>query len=121
MTINTIQPINADVPPVMCLYSDATWQNYFVYLRDQTIQLPDKYMKGDYVVKLKIGEQYKGETQAARYKAFINDVLRTMRNGQHDCCFHVYQIKDLLKYEKERLRTKYVPEGLYFEVWLSDR
>ena len=62
---------------------------------------------------------YYGETAASRYANFINDVLYNIRKGEVDYVFFVYQIEDLLKYEKERLWTEYFPDDSYFMVGLK--
>lgn len=68
---------------------------------------------------------YYGETQYSNYCSFINSILRTIRGSggkppQHDYCFFIYQITDLLRFEHDRLRTRWIPEYECFEVWLSD-
>lgn len=49
--------------------------------------------------------------------AYINDVLKNIRNGQVDYCYFIYQIMELLKDYPVALRTRY-RDG-YWEVWLS--
>ena len=61
--------------------------------------------------------EYKGASNWQEYCAFINSVLRSIRNGEHDYCFYFYHIMDLLKFHHDDLRTKYC-DG-YFEVWLE--
>ncbi|MCM1325106.1 MAG: hypothetical protein NC094_10255 [Bacteroidales bacterium] len=60
---------------------------------------------------------YHGQTNWQEYCAYINDVLKNIRNGQIDYCYYVYQIIDLLKFHFDDLRTKYC-DG-YWEVWLE--
>ena len=62
---------------------------------------------------------YCGETQWASYVSYINNVLRTIRNGMYDYCYYIYQIFDLLTYEYENLRTEWIPEYGCFKVWLA--
>ena len=69
--------------------------------------------------KPKEGEKYDGETVYQRYCRYINDVLSEIRKGNHDYCYYCYQIRDLLRFEHNRLRTKYYPDGQYVEVWLD--
>lgn len=63
------------------------------------------------------GEEYKGMTNWQSYCHYINDVLRTIRSGQTDYVYYIYQIMDLLKFHHNDLRTRYC-DG-YWEVWLD--
>lgn len=60
---------------------------------------------------------YCGATNYQEYCGYINDVLRTIRSGQRDYCYFIYQITDLLRFHFNDLRTKYC-DG-YWEVWLE--
>lgn len=59
------------------------------------------------------------DSEWARYTRYINSVLNSIRNGNDDYVYHIYQIADLLRFEHDRLRTEYVKEDGYFRVWLS--
>lgn len=65
------------------------------------------------------GEEYKGMTNWQSYCSYINDVLHTIRAGQMDYCYYIYQIMDLLKFHYKDLRTRYC-DG-YWEVWLAKK
>lgn len=62
---------------------------------------------------------YYGDTQWAKYREFINSILYAMRCGEQDYCFYTYQIADLLRYEHDNLRTRWLPEHQCFIVWLK--
>lgn len=62
---------------------------------------------------------YKGQTNWQRYVAYINDVLKVIESGEHDYCYYIYQIDELLKFHRYDLVTKYYKEDKYFEVWLD--
>lgn len=62
-------------------------------------------------------KEYDGITNWQSYCSFINSILQTIRNGEHDFCYFDYQIADLLKFHYDTLRTRY-KDG-YFEVWLE--
>ena len=60
---------------------------------------------------------YHGCTNWQQYCSYINDILRSIRNGQVDYCYYIYQILDLLKFHYDDLKTRYC-DG-YWEVWLE--
>ena len=62
-------------------------------------------------------KEYDGITNWQSYCWFINDVLSQIRLGHIDYCYFAYQIKDLLRFHHDTLRTKYC-DG-YWEVWLE--
>ncbi|MFR2774852.1 MAG: hypothetical protein ACLTBR_03365 [Anaerostipes sp.] len=58
------------------------------------------------------------------YRIFINDILRNIRSGEIDYCFHWYQICELIRFHKDNLncRLHRDPHGTadcYFSVWLD--
>ena len=59
-------------------------------------------------------------TQDGYYCNYINDVLRNIRNGERDYCYHIYQVTELIKFEP-KLNTMLVHKnGMdYIEVWLE--
>lgn len=63
--------------------------------------------------------EYKGMTNWQSYCHYINDILRSIRSGQTDYCYFIYQIMDLLKFHYKDLRTRYC-DG-YWEVWLAGK
>lgn len=64
---------------------------------------------------------YDGDPQYHYFITFIRSILASIRTGHRDYCFYTYQIAELLKYENDRLRTKYIPEDQMWEVWLERR
>lgn len=54
------------------------------------------------------------------YANFLNGVLETIRAGETDYCFFVYQVEDLLYFENERLEVRWLPEDNCFRVRLSE-
>lgn len=60
---------------------------------------------------------YDGTTNWQQYCAYINDILDTIRDGQVDYCYFIFQIMDLLKFHFYDLRTEYC-DG-YWKVWLE--
>lgn len=104
-------------------WTDKKWHQYFHALKRTVSPIQDKQIRRLPVtpVRLNTGEQYKGETAYQSYCNFINDVLATIRSGEVDYCYFIYQIADLLLFEPE-LRTKLCCEDRlcpYFEVWLD--
>lgn len=63
-------------------------------------------------------ESYDGPTNYQRYRAFINDVAKNIKSKNHiDYCFFIYQIMDLYKIYADKLKTRFVENGQYWEVW----
>ena len=62
---------------------------------------------------------YHGATNWQEYASYINDVLKTIRHGEHDYCYFHYQIMDLLQFHHDDLRTKYRPDDECWEVWIE--
>lgn len=60
---------------------------------------------------------YHGMTHWQGYCQYINSILSSIRSGQIDYCYYIYQIIDLLKFHYDTLQTKYC-DG-YWEVWLK--
>ena len=105
---------------------DEAWQIEFEQLRARTVptnkkKLPTKpdqvYISGaDSKERL-----YMGDTQWSNYRAYINDVLDAIRGGEVDYCYFLYQIKELLRFERDDLRSRWDGENKCFEVWLNSR
>lgn len=51
------------------------------------------------------------------YDIFLDSVLYTIRHGRIDYCYYIYQIVDLLKYEKN-LQSRWLEKEQQFRVWL---
>ena len=60
---------------------------------------------------------YLGITNWQSYCQYINSVLSSIRRGQVDYCYYIYQILDLAKFHYDTLCTRYC--GGYWEVWLE--
>lgn len=110
--------------------TDAQWQQYFSVMK--LLIKPSKTRKMKCTAANMVingcnmdGKiEYKGDTSYMNYCKYINSVLSTIRGEhsdvpRHDYCYFIYQIADLLKYEHDRLRTKYMSENECFEVWLD--
>lgn len=114
--------LNAARPPEGM--TDEEWQKYFKTMKMLVQQSSDRRMKEgkSFTVKgstLNSQSSYCGETQWQRYCQFINSVLNTIRCGELDYCYNIYQITDLLKYEHDRLAAQWQPENKCFQVWLA--
>lgn len=104
--------------------TDEKWQKEFT-LRKMFITPHDKYYKkltGKYSKESgswnkETKGEYQGTTNWQQYCSFINSVLDTIRTGQVDYCYYIYQILDLAKFHYNDLRTKYC-DG-YWEIWLE--
>lgn len=102
--------------------TDEQWQDYFQKMKSRIPPSGERIMyktrNGMFLNGADIPVQYDGETQYQRYQSFINDVLREIRSGRTEYCYFIYQIADLLRYEHDRLKTRYYPEDGCFTVWL---
>lgn len=98
------------------------WQQMFNVLKLTTpVSKEKKYRNSTSVTVNGIYQKEKETTQWRYYTQYINSVLSNIRNGEHDICYFIYQIKDLLQFENTRLKTKLVNDDgfLYFDVWLE--
>lgn len=104
------------------------WQQYFYILKQIIPQGKEKRMKSRFFKSTVNGvtenSEYSGETSYVYYCQFINGVLKTIRGSsceppQHDYCYFIYQIVDLLKFEHDRLNVVWKPHYDCFEVWLD--
>lgn len=105
--------------------TDDRWQNEFelqrVFIKPFPPERNITRLKGKYS-KEKCGlsdKPYYGTTKWQNYCTYINDVLRNIERGHVDYCYFVYQILDLLRFHHDSLRTRYVEDGEYWEVWLN--
>ena len=117
MGLNNLEQVNLNAKRLSDNMTDIEWQEYLSLMKKSIMPVKDKYMKGVSSVKLSAGEQYCGDTSAMRYKLFINDILKTIRSGQTDYAYYIYQIADLLKYE-HNLKAKYLPQYRCFKITL---
>lgn len=99
----TLEPNCSDKPAPG--YTNKQWQHDFAELKEK-VQL-----------ELMLSEQSSIDGLETPYDSFLESVLYTIRHGEVDVCYHIYQIVDLLKYEKD-LQSRYVPSEEYFRVWL---
>lgn len=95
---------------VLNTLSDSEWQIYFQILKSiiassSHMRHSSYYNKGS------------DDIRKRDYRTFIDDVLYSLRSGNTDYCFHIYQIVDLLYFEKDRLKTRWLPEHKCFEVY----
>lgn len=95
--------------------TDEEWQKIFQNLKDET---PESQHR---LIARRDARSERGcnEEQLERYCAYINDILGAIRRGQTDFCYYIYQIADLLRFERNRLRTEYLPDEQCFKVWLD--
>lgn len=95
--------------------TDAEWQKLFAQMKADIKPACERYMTKPGTTPIKDGDEYRGETTAVRYKQFINGILRTIRQGELDYCYYIYQIRDLLIYEP-RLKAEWSQGDECFEV-----
>ena len=104
--------------------TDKEWQEYFRIMKTLTHQVKEKRMSCRTSPILINGYSdnqftYQGDTQWIKYKEFINSILFAIRHGECDYCFYIYHIAELLRYEHDNLRTKWLPDDNCFQVWLN--
>lgn len=104
--------------------TNSDWQKYLSVLKLIVRQSTEKSMKCSYPTLVNgyydySYSTYSGDTQWQSYCKFINGVLRTIRKGECDYCYHIYQISDLLRFEHDNLEAVWLPEFNCFEVYLK--
>lgn len=105
--------------------TDKEWQNVFNVLKINTLRIHNRktrYLRrkcSGYLLYLSDGDNI-DTTQDGYYCNYINDVLRNIRNGERDYCYHIYQVAELLRFEP-KLNTVLVHKNDmdYIEVWLE--
>ena len=83
---------------------DAAWQKEFEKMREATVPSDRKKPRQT---------DYDGDHD------LTVDLLASIREGGVDFCFHVWQVGELLKYEKERLRSRWSAKDEMYVVWLE--
>lgn len=97
--------------------TDEEWQEYFAYIKEIVPPAETINIKSTSDVHFKENGIYLGLSEEKRYDQFMNNILKTIRSGEKDYVFFVYQIVDLLRYE-DRLTARYLPEYRCFELSL---
>lgn len=117
-TFNELQEVNINAKMPFENITDEKWQQYFDCMKMIITPAKSRKMTGTSSLSLKEGDVYKGETQSKQYQKFINDILHTIRHGEVDYCFFVYQIADLLKFE-QNITAKWINDFECFEISLA--
>lgn len=117
-TLNDLKEINLNATILSENMTDTEWQDYFARMKMIVEPTNEKQMCLRPFRSIYENGVYKGDTQAMRYRQFINSVLKTIRSGEVDYAFYIYQISDLLRYEPN-LQAKWLPVSGCFEVSLS--
>ena len=106
--------------------TDEKWQQYFGEMKNEVKPFLSKHKKMHYSDYEK---KYGGKVSPVScddyqqwimyYVAFINNILSNIRKGGVDFTYFGYHIIDLLCFEYDRLRTRYLPESQSVKVWLE--
>ena len=98
-------------------YTNQQWQSDFELIKQSVIPVQESKMRviGD----TSLYGSYHGKTQYQNYCSFINNILNNIRHKEIDYCFYIYQILDLLKYEKGRLEVQWLQSERCFRVSLE--
>lgn len=127
MELSNEQSVNLKAGKPDSDLTDEQWQLYFAAMKSQVKPKATTCMNTEYTPATVNGKplksEYDGDTMYMYYCEFINSVLDVIRGTddeppEHDYCYFIYQIAELLTFEHERLRTRYLPEYKCFEVWL---
>jgi len=104
--------MQSSIPPSD--YTNQQWQNDLAELKEKIEPSPRKRMVTirESAKKTESGSYY-GKTQYQYYCAFINDILEQIRSGQEAFCYYVYQVIDVLRFEKE-VDVNYIEKYRYF-------
>lgn len=96
------------------------WEDFFAYMRLEIKPSGRKLMRIPKLEREGGTKTYYGKTNYQEYCSFINDILKTVRRGESDYCFYVYQLKDLLTYEP-RLSIEYLESSDCFRVFIDSQ
>lgn len=111
---------NTDGRPC-CGLTNEKWQEEFALRKKFVTICPEieKKKRRKYSIEGRYNsESYDGPTNYQRYNTFISDVARNIKAKKHiDYCFFIYQIMDLYKIYADKLKTKFIEDGQYWEVW----
>lgn len=125
-TINKTNVFNLKIP--LNTMDNNEWQNIFNVLKlNVTCIKTDKikYLNRECIGSV-IGKSWSlsgrdtaDTSQDGYYCNYINDILRNIRSGEHDYCYRIYQVIELLKFEPS-LKTKLIHryDMDYIEVWV---
>lgn len=98
-------------------YTNKEWLSDFENLKRTVIPAQEDRMR--VIPDTPSYGSYHGKTQYQNYCSFINNILRNIRRGEVDYCYYIYQIADLLKYEKERLEVQWLQFERCFRISLK--
>ena len=99
-------------------YTNSQWQKDFANIRE--VVEPSKFDKMRKIREIPVvNTRYHGRTQYQNYCNFINDILLSIRNGEPDYCYYIYQVAELLKYEHSRLKAEWMEEYRCFKISLQ--
>lgn len=116
-TLNDLKEINLNAKILSENMTDVEWQDYFVRMKMIVQPTNEKQMSLRPFRSVYEDGVYKGDTQAMRYKQFINGILKTIRSGEVDYAFYIFHISDLLRYEPT-LKAQWLPNSECFKVSL---
>lgn len=115
--LNDLKKINLNATILHENMTDAEWQDYFARMKMLVPPSNKKQMKLHPCRSVYEDGIYKGDTQAMRYKQFINGILKSIRSDEVDYAFYIFQISDLLRYEPN-LKAQWLPNSECFKVSL---
>lgn len=104
--------------------TDAQWQEKFQIMRQIVRPSTHRRMIGGYSSEAmyRLSEwhdAYDGITNWQSYALYINDTLSQLRLGETAYAWFTYQIRDLLRFEHDRLRSRYCPGDRMWVLWLD--
>lgn len=92
--------------------TDETWQEEFKIRKLFVKPTSQKKLHGNYSKKSSCNF-----TNYQDYCWYINSVLDTIRDGDRDFCYFIYQVMELTRFHSN-LKTRYIPKQKCWEVWL---
>lgn len=104
--------------------TDAQWQEKFRLMKQLVRPSVNSHITNSYSAEPfywneELQDSYDGITNWQSYSLFINDTLRQLRRGETCYAWFTYQIRDLLRFEHERLHTRYAPRERMWTLWLA--
>lgn len=104
--------------------TDAQWQEKFRLMKQTVRPSGLRRMPGSRICEAVYRpdgwhDTYDGITNWQMYAMYINDTLSQLRLGETAYAWFTYQIRDLLRFEHERLCSRYCPRDRMWTLWLS--
>lgn len=91
--------------------TDAQWQKQFNLMRREVVPAHSS--------KIHRTTEKDSDKADIYYRVWVNDILEQLRNGLHEYCYFPHQVREILRFEPRKLRSRYFAKDGYVEIWLE--